>query len=174
MSEVVASDGSALKSFIDSDKVKVDISINLEDLDTAMVEHSGLELHYSTQTAHARRQYERMKNAVEILEAKIDANVRESLGAAAEESKKKPTEAAIKAAVLADKRYSSGQAKLIEAQFILKLCEATENAFHGRKDMILELARDRRKEREGQLRVLDVNSARDAVLDKISAAKVGH
>lgn len=164
-----ASDGTVLNTFIDSEKVKGDISINLTDLDTEMVEHAGLELHYSIQTANARRQYERMKNAVEILEAKIDAQVRETLALAAEETKKKPTEAAIKATVLADSRYSSGQAKLIEAQYIMKLCEATENAFHSRKDMLLEVARDRRKEKEGNLRVMELNAGRDAVLERIKA-----
>lgn len=166
MSEKVASDGTALNTFIDSEKIRVDISINLEDLDRNMVEHAGLELHYSIQTANARRQYERIKNAVEILEAKIDAGVRETALLGAEEAKgKKPTEAAIKAAVLADKRYSSGQAKLIEAQYIMKLCEATENAFHSRKDMLLEVARDRRKEREGNLRVMELNAGRENLME---------
>ncbi len=167
---VTASEGIALKKFIDGDQVKVDISINLTDLDSVMTEHAGMELHYSTQTAHARHQFERLKNAVEILEAKLDSEWRESL-LAADELKKKPTEAAIKAAVLSDKRYSSAQSKLCDAQLIMKLCEATENAFHSRKDMVLELARDRRKEKEGGLRVMEFNATKDAMLERMVAAK---
>lgn len=163
---VASGDGTALNTFIDTDQVKMDISINSADLDTAMITHPGLELHYATQTAHARRQYERLKSAVEILEAKIDADVREKWV-----GEKKPTEAAIKASVLADKRYSSAQSKLIDAQHIWKLCEATENAFRSRKDLLLEVARDRRKEREGQMRVLEGQEMRDSVLKMLRDAK---
>lgn len=155
----------ALKSFIDVDQVKADISINTSDLDSAMIEHAGLELHYAMQTAHARRQYERLKTANEILEAKLDAETREKWV-----GEKKPTEAAIKAAVLADKRYSTAQAKLIDAQHIWKLCEATENSFRSRKDLLLEVARDRRKEKEGQLRVLEAQGLRDRTLDQLRGA----
>lgn len=163
---VAAGDGTALNTFIDHEQVKADISINTGDLDTAMIEHPGLELHYAMQTAHARRQFERLKSAVEILEAKIDANVREQwIG------EKKPTEAAIKAAVLADKRYSSAQSKLIDAQHIWKLCEATENAFRSRKDLLLEVARDRRKEKEGQMRVFEGQEMRESVLKMLRESK---
>ncbi len=154
----VSSDGTALNVFIDSDQVKADISINLADLDTAMIEHAGMELHYASQTAHARRQYERVKSAIEILEAKLDAEVR-----TAAVGDKKPTEASIRAAVTADRRYSAAQSKLIDAQHIWKLCEAAENAFRSRKDMLLEVARDRRKEREGSLRVRENEDLRERV-----------
>lgn len=163
---VTSSDGTALKSFIDPDQVKIDISINTGDLDTAMIEHPALELHYATQTAHARRQYERIKSAVEILEAKLDAEIR-----TAWVGEKKPTEAAIKAAVLSDKRYSSAQSKMIDAQHIWKLCEATESAFHSRKDLLLEVARDRRKEKEGQMRVLEGQEMRESVLKMLREGK---
>lgn len=160
----VAGDGTALKTFINGDQVKADITINTADLDSAMIEHAGLELHYAMQTAHARRQYERIKAAIEILEAKLDAKFRESLAA---DGLKKPTEASIKAAITADPSYSSGASKLIDAQHIWKLCEATENAFRSRKDMLLEVARDRRKEKEGQLRVLENSELRDGVLNML-------
>lgn len=172
MSSEEAPKTSSLRQFIDDKQVKVDISINTADLDSVMIQHAALELHYATQTAHARFQYERIKSAVEILEAKLDAEHRELLNAPAAEGEKKkaPTEAQIKAAILTDKRYSAAQAKLIEAQHIWKLCEATENAFRSRKDMLLEVARDRRKEREGELRVLEDKASRDsreAVLNRL-------
>lgn len=163
---VVSSDGTALNPFINIEQVKADITINTADLDTAMIEHPGIELHYAMQTANGRRQYERLKAATEILEAKIDAEVR-----AAWVGEKKPTEAAIKAEILIDRRYSSAQVKLIDAQHIWKLCEATENAFHSRKDMLLEVARDRRKEKEGHMRVLESQDMRENVLKALRDAK---
>lgn len=172
MSSEEAPKASGLKNFIDDKQVKVDISINTADLDSTMIQHAALELHYATQTAHARFQFERIKSAVEILEARLDAEHREALNAppAEGEKKKAPTEAQIKAAILTDKRYAAAQSKLFEAQHIWKLCEATENAFRSRKDMLLEVARDRRKEREGELRVLEEKASqasREAVLDRL-------
>lgn len=150
------SEKEGLKTYIDEKKLKEEISIDMVNLDSAMTSHAGLELHYATQSAHARFQYEKVKSLVEILEAKLDAEVRESLSeSAASSGKKAPTEASIKAAVLVDKRYVAARSRLIEAQHIWKLCEAAENSFRSRKDMILEIARDRRKEREGDLRVLE-------------------
>ena len=155
---------SMLKTFIDGNQLKLEVGIDMTNLDQAMVTHAGLELHYATQTANARYQYERVKSVVEILEAKIDAEMRDVLALAAEvEKKKAPTEAAIKAAVLVDKRYSSAKSRLHEAQHIWKLCEAAENAFRSRKDMLLEIARDRRKEREGQMRVMEDSSKDEAL-----------
>lgn len=148
---------SGLMTYIDEKKLKAEISIDVVNLDSAMMTHAGLELHYASQSANARAQYERVKGMVEILEAKLDAEIRERLTeeAATAGSKKSPTEASIKAAILVDRRYVSARSRLIEAQHIWKLCEAAENSFHSRKDMILEIARDRRKERDGELRVLE-------------------
>ena len=159
------SDG--LKRFIDPDQMKIDVNINPTDLDSAMMEHASLFVHYATQTVNARRQYERIKNAVEILEATLDAEYRQQFA----DEGKKATEAMITNAIKADKRWSSAQAKEIEAQSIWKLCEVAESALIQRKDLILEVARDRRKEREGQLRVLEESAMRDKVLDLLRSAK---
>ncbi|MNR43263.1 hypothetical protein D3C85_1618700 [compost metagenome] len=56
-----------------------------------------------------------------------------------------------------------------DAHAVWKLAEVAANAFDQRKDMILELARDRRKEREGQLRVLENQGMRDKA-NAVSAA----
>ncbi len=146
-----------MKSFIDPEQLQKDIAINPADLDNAMLTHSSLAVHYGMQAVHARTQAERMKNAVEILEARLDNEYRESMKAEGA----KVTEAAIKSAVLNDKRYSAAQGKLIDAQTVQRLAEVAANAFSGRKDLILEVARDRRKEREGELRVMAQDAARE-------------
>ena len=159
---------SALKRFIDSDQVKKDIAINPNDLDTALLEHASIYIHYAEQTVKARRQYDRLKNAFEILEARLDGEYRESLGGGA----KKPTEASIRNALVADKRWSGAQAKVIEAGSIYRYCEVVENAMSQRRDMILELARNQRKEREGELRVLENKDIRERVLASIAEKKI--
>jgi hypothetical protein len=140
-----------LDRFIDEDRMKADVSINASDLDSAMMEHASLYVHYASNTVRARRQYERIKSGVEILEAKLDMHYRETLAAEG----KKVTEAMITTAIKNDPRWSQAQARELDAQAIWKMCEVAESALVQRKDLILEIARDRRKEREGQLRVLE-------------------
>lgn len=155
-----------LKQFIDLNELKKDVAINPNDLDSALTEHAALYVHYAVNTVDARRQHERLKHAFEILEARLDAEYRESLAEG-----KKPTEAAIRNALVADKRWSSAQARVIEAQSIWKRCEIAERAMEQRKDMILELARDRRKEKEGQLKVMESQNLREQVLGVLSSAQ---
>lgn len=158
----------ALKRFVDQDQARKDIAINPNDLDSAMLEHASLYLHYAQQTVSARRQYDRLKNAFEILEARLDEEYRTSMS---EGAAKKPTEAQIRAAIVSDKRWSGAQAKVIEANSIWRSCEIVESAMSQRKDMILEVARDRRKEKEGQLRVLENQDMRDRVNSMLSERK---
>ena len=158
------SDEVGLKTFVDADELKRDIAINPTDLDTAMIEHPSLYVHYATQTVNARRQHERLKSAFEILEARLDKHYRESFA----EEGKKVTENVIRSAIVTDSRWATMNARVIEAQSIWKLCEVAERAFDQRKDMILEVARDRRKEKEGAMRVLEQTEARERVLDMIS------
>ena len=158
---VVAKDGTALKRFIDVEALKRDVSINPTNLDSAMMDHASLYVHYAVQTVDARRQHERLKHGFEILEATLDAEYREAFATEG----KKVTENAIRNALVADRRWSGAQSKVIEAQSIWKLCEVAESALIQRKDLILEVARDRRKEKEGQLRVLENQDMRERVQD---------
>jgi len=161
--EAPVSRAPALETFIDAAELKRDVTINLSDLDSAMVQHASLYLHYAGLTVKARRQYDRLKNAFEILEAKLDAHYRDSFA----NEGKKVTEGAIRQALVADIRWSQAQARVIEAGSIWRMCEVAENSFEQRKDMLLEIARDRRKEREGQLRVSELTALKDQVLEKV-------
>lgn len=151
-----ASKSNELERFIDEEKLKGDVSINASDLDSAMMDHASLFVHYGGNTVRARRQYERIKSGMEILEAKLDMHYRETLAAEG----KKVTEAMITTAIKNDPRWSQGQARELDAQAIWKMCEVAESALVQRKDLMLEMARDRRKEREGQLRVLEQDTFR--------------
>lgn len=155
-----------LNRFIEMAALKKDVEINPSDLDSAMMNHVSMYVHYASQTVFARRQFDRLKNAFEILEARLDSEVRENWPAT-----RKLTEAGVKAAITGDSRWSSGQSRVIEANSIWRLCEVAENAFLQRKDLILEIARDRRKEKEGQLRVLDGQNVRDQVATMLKDAK---
>lgn len=167
MEKVKVGNETMLNRFIDPVAAKADVTVNPNDLDNAMMQHASLYIHYATQTVNARRQYDRLKNAFEILEARLDGEYREQFASEG----KKVTEAVVKNAIIADKRWSGAQSKVIEAGSIWRMCEVVEEAMSQRKDMILEIARDRRKEKEGQIRVLENQDMRDRVLDMVSKAK---
>lgn len=143
------------------DDIKRDVSINIADLDTAMVEHPSMFVHYAMKTVAARRAYDGLKNTSEIRQAQLFAKHRTALLA----DGAKATEAMIDAAVKTDPIYIKAQTELIDAQAKWRMCEVAESAFIQRKDLILELARDRRKEREGELRVLAEGAGRAAALE---------
>lgn len=152
--------------YVDADTLKRDVRITLSDLDDAMVKHAGLFVHYAEQAVKARAQHDRMKNHQSVLQAKLDAEHRERLA----EEGKKFTEAVVTAAVAADPRMAKINQLVGEAHAIWKLAEVAANAFDQRKDMILELARDRRKEREGQLRVSESQAALREKANTVAAA----
>ena len=148
-------------SYLNEDKLKLDIMINGVDLDGEMIRYASIMLNYRINTAHARKQYERMKAGAEILEATIDADVR---SAPVADGAKKLPEAGIKAAIYADNRYKRMQTMLIDSKFMYDLCVAAENSMDSKKDMLLEVARDRRKEMEGNLSVRALQAGKDAFI----------
>lgn len=144
-------------------QLKEDVRVDALNLDDALMNHASMFVHYATQTVSARRKYERTKVALEILEAQLDARKREE----AASDGKKTTEALIRNLIVSDPQYAAMTSRLIEAQAQWRLCEVAESAFVQRKDLILEVARDRRKEKEGQLRVLEETQSRDKVVEML-------
>lgn len=154
-----------LETYVDTDVMKRDVQIDPTDLDNMMIRHPSLYVHYAAQTVRAKKQYDKYKNMMGIVEAKLDKKYRDAL---TEGGVKKTTENAIRNAILSDRSYIAMQEKVLDAQEIYRLCEVAESAFVQRKDLILEIARDRRKEREGQMRVMEQASLRDSVRNIIS------
>lgn len=169
------SEDTGLTEYIDTDQLAIDNVIDRSDLTGAMQKHSGLYVHYAVQAVRARGQYERWKNAQEILEARLDGEHRTKLA----DEGKKVTEAQIKAAILQDPRYITCANRLIQAQQIMKFAEIGERSFDGRKDLLLQMARDAAREAEGQLRLVlsgagdtAAKSARDSLVERLQEQKV--
>lgn len=152
---------------IDPEKLGTDVRINPADIDGEMVRHASLFVHYATNTVKARKLYERAKAGFEILEAKLDAEYRETFVAAGQ----KVTEAAIRNALVADTRWSGGNAKVIEAQANWRLCEVAEESFRQRKDLLLEIARNARQERGLDMSVRNQDAVRAAVVSELQASR---
>lgn len=134
----------ALQTFVSAEELQRDITINMLDLDSAVIRHASLYVYYATQAALARRQFERTKAAVEILESRLDHHYRKQ----AIDEGKKVTENSIASSVKSDRRWHIAQDRLATARAIMDLANDAREAFAQRKDMIVQLAVDRRVERE--------------------------
>lgn len=161
--------GIVLKTFIDTAQLTKDLAINPVNLDDAMIGQAALYMHYASLTIEARKQYERLKSTVAIIESKLYAEIRSRLISEGT----KPTEGQITSATQTDSRWVGAQSKLIEAQGIWRMCEHAENAFGQRKDMVLELARDRRKDKEGEQRIMEFNQQKLNIIELIKSGKAG-
>jgi hypothetical protein len=154
-----------LNEFVDADQLKKDVEFDPRDLDNAVRSHAGLFVHYANLSRLARRQFERMKAACEILESRLDAHYRTTLKA----DGSKVTDKAIDAAVKGDPRWWAAQNRMIDAKAIYDLASDAREAFTQRKDMIVQVSVDRRREREGEFRVKEDPSVstRQGILDAI-------
>lgn len=159
-----------LSAYVDTDQLKSDVAISLTDITGGMTEQASLYVHYATQTVKAKRQYERQKSNLEILEAKLDKHYRrtlvnEEIDGKGKKIQKKPTEPQIKAAVTEDPRWISLNNRMLDAQEIYRLAEVAERAFEHRKDMLLQIAKDAAREAEGQLRVAANQGNRERLME---------
>lgn len=161
----------ALKEFVNPEQLKKDVEFNVNDLDNAMMEHASMFVHYSNLARLSRRQFERMKAAMEILESRLSHIHREKLT----NDGKKVTEASVEAAVKTDPRWWAAQQRLIDSRAIHDLANDSREAFMQRKDMLVQIGVDRRRERESQVRIMGAQqekvAAETALERAMNAAK---
>ncbi|UBM12719.1 hypothetical protein [Cupriavidus metallidurans] len=138
-----------LKTFIDPEQVRADVAFNPTDLDAAIIQHAAKFAYYAEQGVQARRQFERVKAAVEVLETQLDAYYRKKLA----DEGAKVTEKMVESAVKMDSRWLAAQYRLADAKAIQGSCESVAESLRQRKDMLVQTSVDRRIEREGELRV---------------------
>jgi hypothetical protein len=157
-----------LKDYVDIDQLKADVEFNPNELDNAVSSHASMFVHYANMARLAQRQYEKMKNAFSILESRLGQHHRDLL--VAEAGSKKPTEAQIKESIITDRRWMAGANRLSDAHAIWSLARDAKAAFEQRKDMIIQLSVDRREERKGQLRIMDLKETANNTANARAAA----
>lgn len=138
-----------VKTFISQTQLQSDLSFSHNSLDDAMMRQASLYAHYGTQSAKAQLQADRMKNQMELVEAQIDKELREE--AAAEG--KKITEAQIEKAIRLDSRYQRAVSRYNESKMVASMTKTTTEAFTQRRDMLVQIGKDLREERLGEVRV---------------------
>jgi hypothetical protein len=157
---------SGLKVFVDVAQLKKDLQVNPNDLDDAVISQAPMFVHYAQQAAYARRQHEKAKLAADILESQLDSAWRKKLA----EDGGKVTEKMVENAVKADPRYANAQNQIIEARALFDIANDAREAYMQRKDMIVQVSVDRRREREGQLRILAAKEGENATQSGREAA----
>lgn len=138
-----------LVEYINADELKRDIDFSLTELDDAVRTHTSLFIHYANLARLARQQFDKTKLIAEVTKARLYMKHRDAMLA----DGGKATEAMIDAAVTKDPDYISAQKTLIEARGIYELGIDARDAFSQRKDLLVQVSVDRRREREGDLRI---------------------
>jgi hypothetical protein len=165
----------AIKKFVDPQKLAVDVQVSERTLDDAISTHASKFVHYAGQAAMARRQLARAEAGMEILESRLYHEWRTKLTAEAptvvdgkgKEKRASVTEAQVTAAVKNDSRWWSAKQKVIDARMLFDLAIDARKAIDDNKDLLVQMAVDRRAEREGQLRIGAAKNqgGRDAALE---------
>lgn len=151
--------------YIDPSRLKRDVAFSPHNIDDAMMTHASKFVHYAVQSSLARGQFERMKAAFEILESKLDGEHRLVL----KEENPKTTEAQIRAAVVSDERWKAANARLIETRTVYELAQDAKEAFTMRRDTLLQVAKNVREERGGQLRLEEIREEQKGARERVSA-----
>lgn len=157
-----------VKSLVDADQMRKDVSINPSDLSNAMMEQASLRLHYGIQAARAQKQVDDLKMLLEIKTSQVAKAMRD---APLEEGKKKPSEAQLDKDVALHSDVIRISRALNEAKMILALAKAGDTSFEDRKDMLIQMGARDRAELQGELRMAAISASDKAVLDR--ATKLG-
>ena len=94
---------------------------------------------YGRMTAKAIKLLDEAKADMKVAEAEVDISIRENPADYDLDADKKPTETAIKGAVLRSKEYQSANKKCIEAQYRLNMLEAANKALDHRRTSLTML-----------------------------------
>lgn len=127
---------------------KKDLSIDITDLDNEVRTHASMYFHYASGAADARSALLTAKIADDLECAHLYTLHLERLTKLG-----KSTIAQIESAVKCDPRWEQSRLRVVAAQKIADVASESREAFTQRKDMLVQLTVDRRREGEGELRI---------------------
>ena len=154
--------------FVDPEKLQVDLAFTEMGVNDAMMKHAGLYAHYATLCFKADDQISKAKQVYEITHAKVDSEIRSKAVA----DDRKITEKMVEAEAARDGRVVGAKKAMGEAQAIAGLCRHAVDAFRQRKDMLVQVASNRREEYKGQVRLNGPAGQRDGTIrERLDAIK---
>lgn len=156
----------AVKPYVDPEQLQSDLSFTLEDLDSANMEQASLYAHYAELYVRAQYQYDSTKAAQEIIEAKLDQEIRDLLAA---DPKKKITEGVVAAEIKRHPKYLQTVKAVNESRMYMALAKESLEAFKQRRDMLVQVGVQRREEMKGDLLIKSKHAELDAMKEKRQA-----
>lgn len=136
-------------SFIDPDQFEKDVKFSPVDLDSAMIQQASFAAHYGVLAAKASQAAGKEKIRLQTAEAKAYKDIRD----AAANEKVKMTEAQISAEVSVTPMVLNAKLKYNDALYQAELGRVASEAFRQRRDMLVQVGKDARDERQGELLV---------------------
>lgn len=112
---------------------ELDITIQEDQLDIECLEQPRLMLKYTRHAAEMRRKADEAEEALDVVKAEVEKEIRED---PEHFNIPKITEAAVKAAILLERRYKAANKTFINAKFEAKVADGAVKAFENRKDML--------------------------------------
>lgn len=136
-----SAEDASLDTFIKADELRKDLDIDPANLMEENARQGGLFIHYANIAVRAKRQQDRAKTLVEMVEAKLDAEHRATMqeeyesqiAGDAKSRAKPPTEAQVRAAIVNDTRWKVATGRLHEAAYIARLADNAVTAMEQRK-----------------------------------------
>lgn len=142
-------------------QLQEDLKISRADVDVSMRDQAGLYGHYAQISMRAGLSADRKKSELEILEAQVDEELRNK---AADEGVK-ITEASLAKKILLDSRVQAKRYELNKAKAEAALAKEALEALKMRRDMLVQIGKDRREEMLGDVRVQAHDSRMGALKD---------
>lgn len=142
-----AKKSSEKSAILDPDRLAQDIQINTADLDISFTDQAGKFIEYATIAHRAAFRADSLKNALELIEMKVDKELRDELL----EEGKKVVESALSKAVVIDKRVIAAKERYAEAKMIAGLAKESLEGFKQRRDMLIQMGAAQREELKGEL-----------------------
>lgn len=148
-----------VRNFIDPAQLKIDSSMNPANLNASFMDQASLLVHYGTLEAQASRQVDDVKLLLENTEAAVDRKIRDE----AATTGTKTTEPQLEKLVARHPKVIAMKKALNEAKQIEKIAKIAVEAFRHRKDMLVQVGANERKEMEGEIvtRIRENNQVRD-------------
>ena len=115
-----------------------DIRIDETALDVEWLEQAGLMIKYTRHAAQARMELDQSKQALDIVKAEIDKDIREL---PEDYGLTKVTDNAVAATIITQEEYKEAFQEYLDAKYEADMAQGAVQAFQQRKDALQELVR---------------------------------
>lgn len=136
-----------------------DTQVNVETIDTGMMKQASLYAHYAVIAARTSEYADNVKTARDVLESKIDREVRDE----AVSTGMKITEKMIENAIKLDSRWIRAAKATNKAKANAELAKSALEALKQKRDMLIQIGVSIREEMKGEMRLKEMTNSSSSV-----------